>query len=312
MLDLEKQVKGKPSGEPYRISVRAAITASDNAAAEKLLKDVGPPNVVEWAKALGVTSNLAPTKSLALGAYEVTPLELANVYVTFANGGEVERPKLIRRIIAPGGAIRPLAEVPPKRRVMTPDEAYLTTSLMRSVVEKGTGQRARALGRPVVGKTGTTNDAKDTWFVGYSTDIVTAVWVGYDDALPLGAAESGAVTALPAWVTFMKAAHDKRPPTEFPRPPSIIVASVDPATGLLAYSGQEDAVDEEFLEGTVPTDTAQPDAGAPEAGVPHEGEAALSNGTAEIPGSLPPAPTPETVPVSGNEPPDSGVEPPPF
>jgi penicillin-binding protein 1A len=91
------------------------------------------------------------------------------------------------------------------------------------------------------------------------------VWVGYDDPLPLGWGESGAVTALPAWVSFMKAAHEGHPVTDFPRPSGIVVVNIDPATGLLAYAGQTDAVDEEFLDGTAPTDAASPDAGAPEA-----------------------------------------------
>jgi penicillin-binding protein 1A len=151
----------------------------------------------------------------------------------------------------------------------------LTTSLLESVVERGTGQRARALKRPVAGKTGTTNGAKDAWFVGYSTDLVAGVWVGYDEPLPLGWGESGAATALPAWVSFMKTAHEGRPATEFPRPSGIVTVHIDPATGLLAYAGQTDAVDEEFLAGTEPSTVASPDAGAPDGGAPE----ALDGGT---------------------------------
>jgi penicillin-binding protein 1A len=142
----------------------------------------------------------------------------------------------------------------------------MVTSLLRSVVQSGTGKRASSLGRPLAGKTGTTNRAKDTWFVGYSTEIVASTWVGYDDALPLGWGESGATTALPIWMSFMKAAHEGHPVTDFPRPNGIVTASIDPATGLLAYPGQSDAIDEEFLEGTVPTQAATPDAGAPVTG----------------------------------------------
>jgi penicillin-binding protein 1A len=226
---------------------------------------VGAPNVVSWAHALGIESELRPTPSLALGAYEVTPLELTNAYVTFANGGELEAPRLVSSIVAPGGNPLPLPPTPPRRRVMTPEEAYLTTSLLRSVVESGTAQRAKALGRPVAGKTGTTNEAKDAWFVGYSTELVVGVWVGYDDPVPLGWGEAGSATALPAWLSFMKAAHQGHPSTDFPRPGSIALVSVDPQTGLLAYPGQTDAVEEEFLEGTAPNDVAAPDAGAPDA-----------------------------------------------
>jgi penicillin-binding protein 1A len=225
------------------------------------LSQVGAPNVVEWAHALGIESVLGPTPSLALGAYEVVPLELANAYASFASGGEVEPPRLVSKIVGPDGKDVPLPPLPPKRRVLSAEEAYLVTSLMRSVVESGTGKRAAALGRPVVGKTGTTNSAKDAWFAGYSTELVAVVWDGYDDALPLGPGESGAATALPAWIAFMKSAHEGRPVSDFPRPSAIVTARIDPATGLLAYDGQLDSIEEEFLDGTVPSDTAVRDAG---------------------------------------------------
>jgi penicillin-binding protein 1A len=226
--------------------------------------------VVEWAHALGIESRLEPTPSLALGAYEVTPLEMANAYGCFASGGEFEPARLIRKIVGPDGKELPLPAQPPKRRVTSEEEAYMVTSLLRSVVQSGTAKRAASLGRPLAGKTGTTNRAKDTWFVGYSTEIVTSTWVGYDDALPLGWGESGATTALPIWMSFMKAAHEGHPVTDFPRPNGIVTASVDPATGLLAYPGQTDSIDEEFLDGTVPTQASAPDAGAPTAAVNDE------------------------------------------
>ncbi|MEP7053137.1 MAG: PBP1A family penicillin-binding protein [Pseudomonadota bacterium] len=276
ILDLTKK-NGKEQVS-YRESVRTAIAESDNSAADKLLDEVGAANVVEWAKALGISTPLQPTPSLALGAYEVIPIELCNAYVAFANGGEFELPKLVSRIVAPGGKVLALPAAPPARRVLSADEAYLITSLLRGVVERGTAQRARALGRPLAGKTGTTNLAKDTWFVGYSTSIAAAVWVGYDDALPLGWGEAGAATALPAWMSFMKVAGEGKPPTEFPRPSTIITANVDPATGLLPYPGENDAIEEEFLDGTVPTEVSKPDAGAdagsPDAGPDDEAQAA--------------------------------------
>jgi penicillin-binding protein 1A len=252
-----------PIAPTRTIALRAAIAKSDNDAATKLLAEVGAPNVVTWAHALGIEAELRPTPSLALGAYEVTPLEITNAFVTFANGGEFEPPRLILSILAPGGKELPLPAKPPRRRVMSPEEAYLTTSLLKSVVEGGTGQRAKALGRPVAGKTGTTNEAKDAWFVGYSTELVAGVWVGYDDPIPLGWGEAGSATALPVWLSFMKTAHGGHPATDFPRPGSIAVVSVDPATGLLAYPGESDAVDEEFLDGTAPTEVSVADAGTP-------------------------------------------------
>ncbi len=242
--------------------MREALAKSDNAAAQKLLEEVGAANVVEFAHAAGIESRLEPTPSLALGAYEVRPIEIANAYATYASGGTYASPVLVTKIVGPDGKELALPERPPTRRVLGEDEAYLITSLMRSVVTDGTGKRALSLGRPVVGKTGTTNRAKDAWFVGYSTDIVAAVWVGYDDALPLGWGESGGVTALPAWVDFMKQAHEGKPAVEFARPSSVLTAKIDPASGLIAWPGQEDAIDEVFLDGTVPGEAATPDAGS--------------------------------------------------
>jgi len=257
--------KGDP---PRSMSVRDALAKSDNDAATRIFTDAGPPNVVAWAHALGFESKLGTErKLLALGGYTVKPIEMANGFAVFASGGEVATPVLISKI-SRGGTPVELPARPPVRRAMEEAEAYLVTSLMRSVVTSGTGKRALALGRPVAGKTGTTDDAWDTWFVGYSTDYVCAVWVGYDDNLPLGPLESGASTALPAWVSFMKAAHEGRPVTEFVRPPSIVTARIDHATGLLPRN-EDTAIEEEFLDGTVPTEIAPlaADAGAPPASV---------------------------------------------
>lgn len=287
------------------LSVRDAIAHSDNDAAAFLLKEVGAPNVVTWAHALGIESDLQPTPSLALGAYEVTPLELVNAMATFPAGGELEAPRMLAGI--EGVPLDALASKRvPRHRVMSVEEAYLTTSLLESVIERGTGQRARALKRPLAGKTGTTNQAKDAWFVGFSTELVAGVWVGYDEPMALGWGESGAQTALPAWVSFMKAAHEGHPTTDFPRPGGIVVVSIDPATGLLAYAGQADARDEEFLEGTAPTMVASVDAGTPDAGLTSDG------GTDDETAEAANAPAPDTSPAVK---PDAGApvaDAPPF
>ena len=115
----------------------------------------------------------------------------------------------------------------------------------------------------MAGKTGTSNEAKDTWFAGFSTDIVAVVWIGYDDGKPLGSGETGASTALPAWIDVMKAAHEKKPVTEFPKPPGLVTVKIDTHTGKLAYPDDPDVIDEIFLEGTEPTEispAAVPDA----------------------------------------------------
>lgn len=240
------------------INLRQGVARSDNRVAERVLQEVGAANVVEWARALGIESKLGATPSLALGAYEVTPLEIANAYATLSTGGQVAAPRFVSKVIGPDGEI-PLPEPPPARRVISPEVAYLMTSLLESVVKEGTATRAKSLGFPVAGKTGTTNKAKDAWFVGYSTEYAVASWVGFDDALPLGWGEAGAVTALPAWISWMKVAHQGKPATEFPRPPGIVEERIDPATGLLARFDQEDALVELFLDGTAPEQVASLD-----------------------------------------------------
>jgi penicillin-binding protein 1A len=131
----------------------------------------------------------------------------------------------------------------------------LTTSLLRSVIETGTARAARSLGREAAGKTGTTNDVKDAWFVGYTTDFVAGVWIGYDDTILLGPSESGAKTALPSWIEFMKAAHEDRPKTRFSRTPGVLTVAIDPRTGLLPPPSVPSVV-EEFLAGTEPTEVS--------------------------------------------------------
>jgi penicillin-binding protein 1A len=255
VLDLTKKGHGVEE-PPYRLSVRNALAASNNEAAVQLLQVVGPPQVVNFARELGIESKLGADLSLALGSYEVTPLEMANAFATFASGGVYQEPRLVASVLPPGAQAPIEQPRAPPRKVLEPDEAYLVTSLLESVVTDGTGQRAKSIGYPVAGKTGTSNDSKDTWFVGYSTDLAVAVWIGFDDALPLGKLEEGARTALPAFVEFMTQAHAGRPRTEFPIPSGIVVASVDPDTGLLPRPGQTNAISEEFLDGTVPVQVA--------------------------------------------------------
>ncbi|HVU02222.1 MAG TPA: transglycosylase domain-containing protein [Polyangiaceae bacterium] len=286
VLEVPVNPKNPNDERTHLESVRDGIAKSDNAVAVRLLRDSGAANVAAWAHAAGIESRLGTDESLALGAYEVTPLELTSAFATFASGGEVRPYVLVTRIAhSGGGGLVDLPKLPPARRAMEPEEAYLVTSLLRSVVLYGTAKRASSLGRPLAGKTGTTNAARDAWFVGYSTDIVCGVWVGYDDTLPLGGAESGAVSALPAWMSFMKAAHEGRAPTEFSRPPGIVTARIDPATGLLARD-PDSAIEEEFLDGTVPTDVSpEPDAGTkPSAPKPASGP----RGDAGVPVDEPP------------------------
>jgi penicillin-binding protein 1A len=142
------------------------------------------------------------------------------------------------------------------------DVAYVLTSMMRGVVESGTGVAAKALGRPVAAKTGTAQEHRDAWFVGFTPELVAGVWVGFDDHAPLGPRETGAGAALPPWLSFMQAALGARPPQDFPVPPGIELARIDPATGLLAGRERPDAPFVAFLPGTVPTQTAEANPGS--------------------------------------------------
>ncbi len=261
--------EGWQGKDPLRL--REALASSVNVAAVRVLRDVGPANVVTWAHALGVESPMKPDLSLALGSYEVRPIELASAYTTFASGGTYDEPRLILRIVGPDGKDVAIPEPPPARRVLDDAEAYVVTSMLTSVIDHGTGARAKSLGRPLAGKTGTSNGPKDTWFAGYSTDLAAVVWVGYDDGKTLGGSEQGAVTALPAWMTFMKAAHEGKPRADFPRPPGVVTVPIDARPGNLPYTDDPDVMSEVFLAGTEPTVTAEPpaeDAGAmaPEGG----------------------------------------------
>jgi penicillin-binding protein 1A len=276
--------------------LRDALAQSVNVASVWTLQKVGATNVVAWAHSLGVESKLGADLSLALGAYEVTPREMAGAYATFAAGGMYEAPVLIKKIVGPNGVEIALPERPAPRRVMEEAEAYVVTSLLSSVVQDGTARRARVLGRPIAGKTGTSNQAKDAWFVGYSTDIACSVWTGFDDPTPLGAGEAGATAALPAFIDFMREAHKKRPPSDFPVPGGVVRKLIDPASGLAAYPDQKDAIDEVFLAGSEPTEVATPDAGVEDGGEALDGGAgdagAIPGGDAGVlrPAELPALP----------------------
>jgi penicillin-binding protein 1A len=269
--------------------LRHALAQSVNAAAAWSLLKLGPSNVVAWAHTFGIESKLSPDCSLALGSYEVTPREMVGAYATFAAGGMYEEPVLIQKITGPNGVEVALPTRAPARRVMEEAEAYVMTSLLTSVVQDGTGKRAKTLGRPIAGKTGTSNQAKDAWFVGYSTDLACAVWTGYDEPTPMGAGEAGASVALPAFVELMREAHKKRPAADFPVPAGVTRVTIDPATGLRAYPEQKDAIEEVFLTGTEPTETATPDAGAPGGGDAGAGDAGAPDAaTTEKPVEPPP------------------------
>jgi penicillin-binding protein 1A len=238
------------------VRLREALAQSINLVAVRVLVELTPADVVSFAQRLGITTALDPTLALALGASDVRPIELTNAYATFAAAGRWEEPRVVRRIVGPDGSEVPLPEPAPGRDVLTPAEAFVVTSMLTSVVQTGTAVAAKRLRRPAAGKTGTSNDARDAWFVGYTPEVVCGVWIGYDDRRPLGRRESGARTALPVWIAVMEHASSGRPVVDFPMPAGVSTARIDPATGLLARPGAAASIEEVFLDGTAPTEFA--------------------------------------------------------
>jgi penicillin-binding protein 1A len=240
------------------VRLREALAQSINMVALRVTAEVTPRAVVDFAKKLGIQSELEPSIALALGSSGVKPIELVNAYATFAAGGKYAPPRFVKQILSPAGtAVALPAETQPVE-VMSPAGAYLITNMMQSVVQDGTGKAAKVLNRPVAGKTGTSNNVRDAWFVGYTPELVAGVWVGFDDHRPLGRKESGGHTALPVWIALMKAALGNRPTVEFPMPAGLVTTRIDPKSGKLAYDNQQDAIEEIFLEGTEPTEVATP------------------------------------------------------
>ena len=255
-----------------QLPMREALARSLNNVAVRILLDVGIPSVIDIVRRCGIRSPIDPYPSLALGTSPVTLLEMTSAYAVFAAGGQRVQPTFIRRVVdrdgqvllenvplesppAPGSAPAPPADS--EQQVIEPALAFLMADLLRAPVEHpgGTAGRARVLGRPLAGKTGTTNDQGDAWFVGFSADVAAGVWVGFDERQVLGAKETGGRAALPVWVEFMKAAHADRPVQDFPVPEGVSYARVDPATGKLAGESGGGAF-QPFLAGSEPREAA--------------------------------------------------------
>ncbi len=232
------------------IRLRQALAKSINTVAIRVMHDIGPERVSGLAQGMGVTSTLPKTLSLALGSGEVTPLELTNAFATFAAGGVFLPPKMIISVND-----EKLPEASPQT-ALRPEVAYIVVNMMRSVVTEGTATKAASLSVPVVGKTGTSNQSRDAWFVGLTSRYAVGVWVGFDDHSPLGRGESGGKTALPIFVEIIKGM--KNAGGTFVQPAGVEVATIDKKTGLLAPDTAKpgDSYSEVFIAGSVPKDTA--------------------------------------------------------
>ena len=237
------------------ITLRTALVHSRNLATIRLLKTIGLPAGLDFARQLGITSPLTPHLSLALGASEVTLAELTAAYGVFANEGFYVPPVFIGKVIDARGNV--LEEhFPQARRAIQPEVAYVMTNLLQGVIQEGTGRQVRLLGRPAAGKTGTTDEFRDAWFIGYTPELITGVWVGMDDHTPLGHQENGGRVASPIWLAFMQEATRGRPITDFPRPPGVRFVPIDTTTGSLAAASPGEIRWQAFVDGTQPTQAA--------------------------------------------------------
>ncbi len=236
-----------------RVSLRRALEQSLNSATVRISQAVSLPVIVETGRAFGFGASLAPVPAAALGAFEVTPLELAWAYIPFASGGG--RPDAIhavRSVDRADGAPVLSAQDKVATNVIPPAEAYLMTSLLQGVIRTGTAASVSALGTSgeIAGKTGTSNDGRDAWFVGYSSRLLAIVWVGFDDGQAHGL--SGAQAALPIWADFMRQALGAYPAPAFAVPGGISFADIDATNGKLARSSCPLIIRETFLAGTEP------------------------------------------------------------
>ena len=258
-LDEELDRVWKPENYEKRfygtISLRDALRHSRNAATVRLLEQIGVPEVITVASNLGIQSPLSQDLSLALGSSSVTLQEITSAYGVFSNHGMWLRPYQITLVKDMNGEILEQHLFEP-RQAMTQENAYLTTNMLMDVIQSGTGRRAKKIGRPLAGKTGTTNGYNDAWFVGYAPNLATGVWVGFDTVRTLGRLESGAHAALPIWTEFMGQALRDLPVQTFTIPEGIQFAQVDTTTGDLPTKSSRHIVTEVFRKGTEPAKAA--------------------------------------------------------
>jgi len=254
--------KGGPKGEwspenydhkhygPTRL--RDALAYSRNVITVKLVAAIGVDKIIEFSRNIGLGGDIPRNLSIALGSISVTPLELCMGYSVFAEGGIKMKPTVVKYVTDSKGRILESNE-PDGTQAISQQTAFLITSMMQDVINYGTGWRIKALGRPAAGKTGTTNDYRDAWFVGYTTGLTACVWVGFDDMKPLGPQETGARAASPIWLNFMRSVSSSGESLDFSIPEGIVRYPIDPLTGLLVKEETAGSLKEYFKDGTQPT-----------------------------------------------------------
>ena len=232
-------------------TLRRGLERSVNVMAVRLIQRVGADPVIDFAQRAGIASHLRREFALALGASEVTLLEMVSAYGAFAANGMRYEPYAIRRVADHQG--RTLDEfLPEGKQVLRPEVAFVLTNVMRGVVERGTGAKLRALHRPLAGKTGTTSEATDVWFVGFTPSLAAGVWVGYDVKRSLGSHDTSATLAVPLWLRFGQEAFRDLPEEDFTPPEGVVMVPVNPSTGRPASATDQTAVREYFIQGTEP------------------------------------------------------------
>jgi len=240
--------------------MRRGLYQSRNIVAIKVGMELGEQSVIDMARKFGITTPIPPYPSIHIGAADVYPIEMVASYSAFATLGTRAAPTGIVRVENSKGDI--IWEPTPVRTpVMSPEEAWLMVSMMKDVVQRGTaaGSVGAQFRIPAGGKTGTTNDGADVWYIGYTSDLVAGVWMGLDRPQKIKANAQGGVLAAPAWTAFMNEVYRRKPaPPDWPRPEGTVVRQIDPVSGMLAGAGCSGAVSEYFIAGTDPTQPCIP------------------------------------------------------
>ncbi len=233
------------------VTMRTGLVQSRNIITIKILQDIGVDYAASYALNMGITSPISRNLSLALGTSGVTLQELVRAYGVLANGGKKVTPYFIKKIVDRTGNVFEEAKIQ-SEQVIDPRIAFMTTYVMQDVVESGTGRRVKSIGRPIAGKTGTTNDVRDAWFIGFTPSVITGVWVGFDQEVSLGNQEVGGRAAAPIWLYFMEKFLSNTPVETFPIPEGIAFVKVDQKTGARVKGTDKGTIYECFLESAQP------------------------------------------------------------
>lgn len=240
------------------IPLRTALAKSKNTCTVRVAQQIGIPAVIDRAYALGLDGKFQNVLSVSLGVVEITPLNLTEAYTAFARGGTRVKGRFITSIKDAWG--QNLAVFPPEtKEAISPQNAYLMDSMLKEVVQAGTGARARVLGKPMGGKTGTSNEERDAWFIGFTPYLVTGVYVGYDNPAPMGRMETGGVAALPAFVLYRQAVEAGYPPDDFKQPDGIVTSTVNGVTTPFVEGTVQNAIDSGYQGGSNATDVESED-----------------------------------------------------